>query len=117
MQDTTEEKKALGMRRCKSAMLAREMPPTKTISRKTVERLVFDEVCDQIVIEEVLKDEGPSRLRRCKSASGTVFVPDAPDKVHFSKLRRSKSCLDRIPDDDRTDEDGTCQLRRCESVK
>ena len=31
MEDTTEEKKALGMRRCKSAMLAREIPPTVNV--------------------------------------------------------------------------------------
>ena len=96
MEDTTEEKKALGMRRCKSAMLAREIPPTKTIVRKTTERLMFDEASHQIVIKEFLKDEGPSRMRRCRSISGCMFVLDASDKNHILELRRCKSSLGEL---------------------
>ena len=116
MEDAAGEKKALGMRRCKSAMLAREMPPTKTIARKIVTRLVFDEAFDQIVITEMLKEEEP-QLRRYKSTSGQLFVPDTTDKDHASELRRCRSSLDRILVDDRTDEDHKHELRRCESVK
>ena len=116
MEDTTEEKKSLGMRRCKSAMLAREIPPTKTTARKTAERLVFDEASDQILVTEVLKDEEPSRLRRCKSVSGYMFVPDASDKNHALKLRRCKSFVERPTTSSSSDDDCQHGLHRCTST-
>ena len=68
MHDTSDEKQSLGMRRCKSAMLARELPTSEMAVRRTTESLIYAEELDQIVIEEVLDDKVASRLRRCKSA-------------------------------------------------
>ena len=114
MQDTSDERKSLGMRRCKSAMLARELPPSETAVRKTTERLAFDEDVQQIVIEEVL-DKAPSRLRRCKSAV-EIFVVDASDKTDFSKLRRRKSYAGGMNVANDLDDDDPHKLRRSEST-
>ena len=116
MEDTAGEKKALGMRRCKSAILARELPPTKTTARKTEKRLVFDKASEQIVIKEVLKDEGPCRLRRCKSASGRIFVLDSSVKVHTMELRRCKSSLGGLTVESNSDDSCKYGLRRCTST-
>ena len=127
MQDTSDERKSLGMRRCKSAVLARELPPSETAVRKTTtESLMFDEDANQIVIEEVLDDKpSPFRLlRRCKSADEKIYVPGASKKEHASKLRRCKSSvegpsatndLDDDVDND-LDVDYPYKLRRCESA-
>ena len=114
MQDASDERKSLGMRRCKSAMLARELPPSETAVRKTTERLAFDEDVKQIVIEEVL-DETPSRLRRCKSAAEIPAI-DAADKADFSKLRRCKSFTGGLDAANDLDDDDPYKLRRSESA-
>ena len=114
MQDTSDERKSLGMRRCKSAMLARELPPSETAVRKTtIEILVFDEDANQIVIEEVL-DKAPSRLRRCKSAAKPTPAADGSEEVHASTLRRCKSAAE-FPVADASDEVHDSNLRRCKS--
>ena len=87
------------------------------MASETVERLVFDEVSDQIVIEEVLRDEGPSRLRQCKSAVDQIRVPDAPDNIHFPKLCRSKSYVGGLIADSGLNDRCPYRLRRCESME
>ena len=127
MHDTSDERKSLGIRRCKSAMLARELPPSETAVKKTTtERLIFDEDANQIVIEEVLDDKASpfQMLRRCKSADEKIHVPGASKKEHASKLRRCMSSvegpsadsdLDSDLDND-PDVDYPCKLRRSESA-
>ena len=90
--EAADDERVPALRRCKSAMLARELPPSETAVRRTTERLMFDEDLDQIAIEEVL-DKAPSRLRRCKSTAGQIRVVDAPDDVLASKLQRCKSSV------------------------
>ena len=114
MQDASDERKRLGMRRCKSTMLARELPPSETAVRRTTERLAFDEDVQQIVIEEVL-DKAPSRLRRCKS-TGEIPVVDASDKAQASKLRRRKSFAGGLNVANDLDDDDSYKLRRSEST-
>ena len=116
MQDTSDERKSLGMRRCKSAMLARELPPSETAVRRTTESLMFNEDLDKIVIEEVMDDVAPSRLRRCKSAAEQIPVPDASDEAHFSKLHRCKSSTGELTVENDLDDDVPYKLRRCESA-
>ena len=116
MQDTSDERKSLGMRRCKSAMLARELPPSETAVRRTTESLVFDEDLDQIVVEEVMDDKAPSRLRRCKSAADQVPVLDALDEAHLAKLRRCKSSVGEQTVENVLDDDYPSKLCRCESA-
>ena len=114
MQDASDDRKSLGMRRCKSAMLARELPPSETAVRRTTERLAFDEDVEQIVIEEML-DKGPPRLRPCKSAT-EIPVVDASDKTDFSKLHRRKSCAGGMNVACDLDDDDPHKLRRSEST-
>ena len=114
MQDALDERKSLGMRRCKSAMLARELPPSETAVRRTTERLVFDEDVEQIIIQEVL-DRGPPRLRPCKSAAEFPVV-DASDKTDSTKLRRRKSFAGGMNVANDLDDDDPCKLRRSEST-
>ena len=57
IQDASDERKSQGMRRSKSAMLARELLQSEAAVRRTSERLAFGEDVKQIVIEEVL-DKG-----------------------------------------------------------
>ena len=117
MQDTSDERKSLGMRRCKSAMLARELPPSETaVKRTTTESLAFDKDLDQIVVEEVMKDVAPSRLRRCKSAADQVPCRDASEEAHLSKLRRCKSSVGGLTVENVLDDDYPSKLRRCESA-
>ena len=117
MQDTTDERKSLGMRRCKSAMLARELPPSETaVRRTTTESLVFDKDLDQIVVEEVMNDVAPSRLRRCKSAVDQAPCPDASKEAHLSTLRRCKSSVGGLTVENNLDDDVPNKLRRCESA-
>ena len=115
MQDTSDERKSLGMRRCKSAMLARELPPTETAVRRTTKSLMFDEDLDQIVIEEVLY-KAPSRLRRCKSAADQIPVASASDEVNVSKLPRCKSYAGGMTAENDLDDDYPYKIRRCESA-
>ena len=116
MQDTSDERKSLGMRRCKSAMLARELPPSETAVRRTTVSLVCDEDLDQIVVEEVLDDKVPSRLRRCKSTADQMPVVGAPDEGHVSKLPRCKSFAGRLTAENDLDDDSPYKLRRSESA-
>ena len=116
MQDTSDERKSLGMRRCKSSMLARELPLSETVVRKTTESLMFDEELDKIVIEEVMDDVAPSRLRRCKSAAEQIPVPDASDEGHLSTLRRCKSSVGGLNVENDLEDDCSHKLRRCESA-
>ena len=116
MQDTSDERKSLRLRRCKSAMLARELPPSETVVRRTTERLMFDEDLEQIAIVEVLDDKVPSRLRRCKSTADQMPVVGAPDEGHVSKLPRCKSFAGRLTAENDLDDEDPRKLRRCESA-
>ena len=127
MHDTSNERKSLKVRRCKSAMLARELPPSETAVKKTTtESLIFDEDANQIVIEEVLDDKASpfQMLRRCKSVDEKIRVSGASKKEHASKLRRCMSSVegpsaDNDLDDDvdnDLDVDYPYKLRRCESA-
>ena len=116
MKDNLDERKSLGMRRCKSAMLARELPPSETAVRRTTESLMYDEDLEQIAIEEVLDDKVPSRLRRCKSAVEQIPISDASVDVNTSKLRRCKSFAGGLSVENDPDVDHPCKLRRSESA-